>query len=350
MATKERRKAPPGDPKYHRLTEEKRIIIETLRKEGCSNRHIAEMVGCSPATIGRELKRNLSKKGYRHKKAQGKADHRAAVKAAKRRRFTEGMWELAKDRLAKGWTFEQIYGRCRRDGVPMVCAETLYKEYYRRQKLVLVGKSDEALPPLPKRQKKRKTRDRSAKKYRDAGRGKIKDRVDIDERPKTVDSRARVGHVEGDLVNGLKGTGNLVTLAERMTRVMFVAYAATKEADVVSSVVIGLLASLPKGFLKTLTFDNGKEFAMFKSMEQSLGIKVYFAKPYHSWERGTNENRNGIVRKVLPKGRSFHDITEEEMRRIDYMLNGRPLKCLNWRTPREAFTALLNRYVAKIAA
>ena len=350
MATKERRKTPPGAPAYHRLTEEERIIIETLRKEGCSNRHIAERIGCSPATIGRELKRNLSEKGYRHKKAQSKANHRAAEKAAKRRKFTEEMWHLAMDRLAKGWTFEQIYGRCRRDGVTMVCAETLYKEYYKRQKLVLAGKSQEILPPLTKRKKKRKTRDRNAKKYRDAGRGKIKDRVDIDERPKTVENRARVGHLEGDLINGLKGTGNFVTLAERMTRFTFIDYAATKEADVVASVVIGLLASLPNGFLKTLTFDNGKEFALFKSIEQALGIKVYFAKPYHSWERGTNENRNGIVRKVLPKGRSFGDVTEEEMRRIDYMLNDRPLKCLNWRTPREAFTALLSRYVAKIAA
>ena len=288
MATKERRKTPPGAPAYHRLTEEERIIIETLRKEGCSNRHIAERIGCSPATIGRELKRNLSEKGYRHKKAQSKANHRAAEKAAKRRKFTEEMWHLAMDRLAKGWTFEQIYGRCRRDGVTMVCAETLYKEYYKRQKLVLAGKSQEILPPLPKRKKKRKTRDRNAKKYRDAGRGKIKDRVDIDERPKTVENRARVGHLEGDLINGLKGTGNFVTLAERMTRFTFIDYAATKEADVVASVVIGLLASLPNGFLKTLTFDNGKEFALFKSIEQALGIKVYFAKPYHSWERGTN--------------------------------------------------------------
>ncbi len=192
MATKERRKTPPGAPKYHRLTEGKRIIIETLRKEGLSNRHIADRVGCSPATVGRELKRNLGKRGYRHKKAQAKANHRAAVKAAKRRKFTEGMWALAKDRLAKGWTFGQI--------------------------------------------------------------------------------------------------------------------------------------------------------------KQALGIEVYFAKPYHSWERGTNENRNGVVRKVLPKGRSFDDIAEEEMRRIDYMPDDRPLKCLNRRTPREAFAALLNRHAAKTAA
>ena len=256
---------------------------------------------------------------------------------------------LAKDRLAKGWTFEQIHGRCKRDGIAMVCAETLYKEYYRRQKLVMAGKSDEVLPPLLRRQKKRRTRDRNANKYRNAGRGKITGRVDIDERPKTVENRASVGNWEGDLINGLKGTGNLVTLAERMTRFVFFAYAATKEADAVASAVIGLLASLPKGFLKSLTFDNGKEFAKFEQIKQALGIEVYFAKPYHSWERGTNENRNGVVRKVLPKGRSFDDITEEEMRRIDYMLNDRPLRCLNWRTPREAFAELLRRHMRTVA-
>ena len=347
MDTKKSKRVPPGTPGYHRLTSEKRIIIWTLRKERKSQEEIAEAVGCNRSTICRELKRNKSKKGYRYKKAQGKADHRAAVKAAKRRKFTNKMWRYAKEKLELGWTPEQIAGRARRDGIPMVCKETLYKEYYRRQDLVRRGESKEVLPPLPKRRKKRRTRDRDAKKYRNAGRGKIKGRVDIDERPKTVENRARVGNLEGDLINGLKGTGNLVTIVERMTRFVFFAYTATKEADVVASAVIGLLASLPKGFLKTLTFDNGKEFALFKSMEQALGIKVYFAKPYHSWERGTNENRNGIVRKVLPKGRSFDDITEEEMRRIDYMLNDRPLKCLNWRTPREAFASLLIRYAAK---
>ena len=123
MATKERRKTPPGAPKYHRLTDEKRIIIEALRKEGCSKKHIAERVGCHPTTVWRELKRNVSKKGYRHKKAQGKANHRVAVKAAKRRRFTAEIWALAKDRLAKGWTFEQIHARHRsvlRQAVPLM--------------------------------------------------------------------------------------------------------------------------------------------------------------------------------------------------------------------------------------
>lgn len=350
MDTKSKTGAPPRASKYHRLTIENRIIIWTLKKEGRSPTYIAKLLGCHRSTICRELNRNKSKKGYRAKKAQKIAEYRARKKAQERRKLTAAIWSDAIAKVGMGWTFEQVSGRAKRDGEPTVCKETFYKEYYRLQELARKGKSDIELPLLPKRQKKRKTRDRNAKKYRNAGRGRIPDRVDIDERPKTVENRARVGHMEGDLVNGLKGTGNLVTLAERMTRFTFFEYAATKEADVVASVVIGLLASLPKGLLKTLTFDNGKEFALFKSMEQALDIKVYFAKPYHSWERGTNENRNGVIRKVLPKGRSFDNISKEEMRRIDYMLNDRPLKCLNWRTPREAFTDLLKRYSLRLVA
>ncbi|MBP5228415.1 MAG: IS30 family transposase, partial [Kiritimatiellae bacterium] len=333
MAAKGKRETPPRAPKYHRLTEEKRIIIETLRKEGRSCRHIAGRIGCAPSTVTRELGRNASEKGYRHKKAQRKADRRMMDKATARRKMMPGMWEFIKTKMREDWTPEQIEGRCRRDGIPMVSRETIYKEYYRRQKLVLAGESDEDLPPLTTRRKGRKPRDRAAKRRRDAGRGKIPGRVDIGERPKTVESRARVGNWEGDLINGQSGTGHLVVLAERMTRFVLFAYAATKEAGGVASTIIGLFAGLPGSFLGTLTFDNGKEFAKFGQIRQALGIGVYFAKPYHSWERGTNENRNGIVRKVLPKGRPFDDITGEEMRRIDRMLNDRPLKCLNWRTP-----------------
>ena len=350
MDMKTSKRIPPGTPKYHRLTSENRIIIWTLKKEGKSETYIAARIGCSVSTISRELDRNKGKKGCRHKKAQGMAQHRIAVKAAKRRKFTPEMWDYAITHLRDdGWTFEQSCGRARRDGIPMVCKETLYKEYYRRQELVRKVLSKEILPPLPRCQKKRKTRNRDAKKYRNAGRGKIKERVDIDERPKTVENRARVGHWEGDLINGLAGTGHLATLVERMTRFTLVARVASKESGCVMSAIIGMLAGIPKDMLKSCTFDNGKEFAFFKQLEQALGIKVYFAKPYHSWERGTNENRNGVVRKILPKGSPFDAILDEEMRRIDRMLNDRPLKCLNWRTPREAFTALLRRYLLAAA-
>lgn len=258
--------------------------------------------------------------------------------------MTPEVWAEVKAKLDLGWTPEMISERLRRDGKPSVCRELIYQEYYRRQKLVLAGLSDEKLPLLPKRRKQRKTRGRNAKKYsRDAGRGKIKDRVDIDQRPKNVLNRKRVGRWEGDLVNGLGGTGHLATLVERMTRFTLVARVASKESGCVMSTIIGMLAGVPKDMLKSCTFD--KEFAEFCQLEQALGLKVYFAKPYHSWERGTNENRNGVVRMVLPKGRTFDDILEEELKRIDLLLNDRPLRCLNWRTPNEAFNALLNRYL-----
>lgn len=350
MNTKTSKRNPPGSPAYHRLTGENRIIIRALLKEGHSQAEIARHLGVSRSTISHELRRNKSKKGYRAKMAQSMADRRAKVKAGKHRKFTEAMWKWAMERLAKGWTFAQIAGRAKRDGVEMVCDETLYKEYYRRQRLVRAGTSAEELPPLPMRRKQRKCRDRDAKKYRNAGRGKIKNRVDIDERPANVENRARVGNWEGDLINGLHGTGNLVTAVERMTRFTLVGYAATKETDVVMAEFVRMLGALPPSMLLSLTLDNGKEFAAFEKLRQALGFDVYFAKPYHSWERGTNENRNGVVRKVLPKGSSFADLSDETLKRIDYRLNDRPLKCLNWRTPREAFAALVARHVFAKAA
>ena len=339
MAAKTSRKPKRKAPKYHRLTREQRIIIETLRKEGYSIRPIAVRLGVSPATVSRKLRRNRSKKGYRNRKADAMARHRARQKAGKRRKLTEQMWSYAMEKVRLGWSFAMACGRAGRDGVEMVCAEALYKEYYRRQKLVAEGKSQQKLPPLPKSHRKRHKRGRSSK---EAGRGHIPGRVDISERPESVESRARGGHFEGDLINGLHGTGNLVTLAERMTRFTFFDYVESKESEAVMEVVLKLLGPLPPDLLKTLTFDNGKEFARFRGLE-ALGLKVYFARPYHSWERGTNENRNGIIRKVLPKGTAFNDLTEEQRRRIDYLLNDRPMRCLNWRTPREAFARLVLR-------
>ncbi|MDD6029991.1 MAG: helix-turn-helix domain-containing protein [Kiritimatiellae bacterium] len=147
MDTKTKRRTPPREPGYHRLTDEKRIIIETLRKEGRSLAYIAERIGCSKSTVSKEIKRNKSKRGYRHKKANGQARARVAAKAAKRRKFTPEMWDYAITHLRDdGWTFEQSCGRARRDGIPMVCKETLYQEYYRREVLVRKGLSRRSCP------------------------------------------------------------------------------------------------------------------------------------------------------------------------------------------------------------
>jgi len=348
--TKAKRKKPAKGKKvkYSRLTEKKRIQIETLWRQKYSQAAIARIVSCNRSTVKREIDRNKSQKGYRHGKAQKKADRRMKEKAAARRKLTPEIWQDAKEKLKKGWTFEQISERAKRDGKPTVSKETFYKEYYYRQRLVIKGASTEELPLLPRRCKLRKTRDRNAKKYRNAGRGKIKDRVDIDQRPKEINNRTRIGHWEGDLINGNHGTGNLATLSERMSRFTLVAYVATKESDAVMAVMASLLKNLPPEILKTLTFDNGKEFALFKILRDEFGLDVYFAKPYHSWERGTNENRNGIVRRVLPKGTDFTAITPEQMTRIDHLLNDRPMKCLGWRTPREVFMARLSYYLKAV--
>ena len=337
-----------GAPKYHRLTAGDRTTILIGKLEGKSAREIARELGVAPSTVARELQRNACGWGtYRNEYAQRVTARRAAAKAAKRRKFTEEMWRWAMERLALGWSFAAIVGRARLEGVPMVCAETLYKEYYKRQKAVAPGQSKEVLPPLPKAHRKRHRR---GKRYTCAGRGRIPGRVDISERPAEVETRKEVGHAEGDLINGAPGTGHLVTVTERSTRFTWFARVGSKEDSEVARALVKLLSPLPKGLLKTLTFDNGKEFARFKQIEKALGIKAYFAKPYHSWERGTNENRNGVVRRILPKGTSFADIPDEAIRRADARLNDRPLRCLDWRTPREALAAHLADMTKNIPA
>ena len=341
------KKAKKGKPpKYTRLDKAKRGTIATLHRMGVGDAEIARQIGCHRSTIKREIEQNKSQKGYRPKKAQEKAEGRIKAKATARRKFTPAQWKEAKERLEKdGWTFEQTSERARRDGRRFVCKETLYKEYYARQRLVARGKSQEILPVLPRGRRKRHKRGKS---YAGAGRGRIPGRIDIDLRPKSVENRARAGHWEGDLINGLRGTGNLVTVVERMSRFTLVGYSATKETDAVMAVFKALLRDLPQEMVQSLTLDNGKEYAKFKVLVRDCGLDVFFAKPYHSWERGTNENRNGVVRIVLPKGSRFDNITKEQMERIDRLLNDRPLRCLGWRTPREVFTARL-QYRLKVA-
>ena len=270
---KKPKKAKKGKPpKYTRLDKAKRVTIATLHRMGVGDAEIARQIGCHRSTIKREIEQNKSQKGYRPKKAQEKAEGRIKAKATARRKFTPAQWKEAKERLEKdGWTFEQTSERARRDGRRFVCKETLYKEYYARQRLV-----------------------------------------------------------------------------ERMSRFTLVGYSATKETDAVMAVFKALLRDLPREMVQSLTLDNGKEYAKFKVLVRDCGLDVFFAKPYHSWERGTNENRNGVVRIVLPKGSRFDNITKEQMERIDRLLNDRPLRCLGWRTPREVFTARL-QYRLKVA-
>ena len=163
----------------------------------------------------------------------------------------------------------------------------------------------------------------------------------IDTRPGEVETRASVGHWEGDLINGAHTTGNLVTLVERNTRFTLVGRTDTKEAIEVTLDICGLFAGMHPASRLSVTFDNGKEFAHHEEIARETGMDVFFAMPYHSWERGTNENTNGLIRRLHPKKSSFSGIGEAELKRIDMFLNDRPRKCLGWLTPREKMAAFL---------
>lgn len=316
---------------YKRVTEGERRHIYRWRQEGHGLREVARRLGRAASSICRELVRNRSKRGYRPKRAHWKATEKARRPGP--RRFTEAVRVDAEARLKEGWTPEIIGQRARLEGRAWVCKETIYKHIYADAKAG--GTLWENLP------RARRKRRRRCPRQEGRGRGRIPNQRMIDTRPPEVETRASVGHWEGDLINGAHETGNLVTLVERNTRFSLIGRTDSKEAEEVTVAVCALFAPLPQAARLGLTLDNGKEFARHEEMARTTGMDVFFAKPYHSWERGTNENTNGLIRRLYPKKISFAGIGKQELKRIDTYLNDRPRKCLGWMTPREKMAAFL---------
>lgn len=310
---------------YQRVTEEERIHIYRWRQEGVSQNEIARRLARSAGTISRELCRNSGMKGYRPKQAHEKAQERS--KRSGPRRFTSDIQTDVETRLAAGWTPEIISGRARIEGRPSVCKETIYKHIYRDAK-----SGGELWKHLPRAHRKRRRR---CPRKEGRGRGRIPNQRRIDTRPSEVETREVVGHWEGDLINGAAHTGNLVTLVERKTRFVLVGRTDRKDAHEVLECMTGLFSSLPQSVCTGITFDNGKEFALHEELSLQTNMDVYFAYPYHSWERGSNENANGLIRRLHPKKSSFLDLGPTELGAIERYLNDRPRKCLGWNTPRE---------------
>lgn len=315
---------------YTRVTEIERSQIYALRQAGNGNNEIARIIGRDKGTVSREVRRNMGLKGYRHRQAHLKAEERA--KRPGPRRFTEEVRLDVEEKFRKGWTPEIICGRAELEGRAHVCKETVYKYVYADAK-----GGGELWKHLTRAKHKRRRR---CPRQEGRGRGLIPGRRGIETRPPEVELRITVGHWEGDLVVGANATGYLVTLVERVTRYTLVGWSRTKEAEDVAGVIIMLLAAV--GVACTgITFDNGKEFARHAEIAAALKSDVFFARPYHSWERGTNENTNGLIRRLYPKSESFAAIGEADLRRIDTFLNDRPRKCLGWKTPREVMDAFL---------
>lgn len=289
---------------YKRMTSEERSQIWALLQAGKGNNEIARLLGRDKGTISREIARNRGRRGYRWKQA-----HRLATARARRsgpRRFTEAVRLDVEKQLRQGRTPEMICGRAALEGRAHVSKETVYKYIYADAK-----SGGDLWRCLPRSKRVRKRR---CPRQDGRGRGIIPGRRGIEQRPVEVSARGTVGHWEGDLVVGAQRSGYLITLVERKTRFTVVAFSPTKEANAIKAAIIAALATLI-GVCESITFDNGKEFAQHTEMGHALGADIFFANPYHSWERGTNENTNGLIRRLHPKSASFTDIGKSRVER-----------------------------------
>ena len=307
---------------YKQLTREQRYQIYALLKTKNKMIKIAEIIGVHQSTVSREISRNMSKRGYRPKKAHEMAMERR--KKAKTRISPE-LWTLVKALIRNDWSPEQVSGRlCIEYGI-RISHEWIY-QYILLDK-IKGGDLYRHLRCQKKRRKRYGSYDR---------RGKIPDRIGIEERPDVINDRFRVGDWEVDTLFGRGHKDAIVTLTERKSRMALVGKVGSLTAQAVCDVIVNLLTPL-KDRTHSLTSDNGKEFSLHQEIASHLDIDFYFARPYAAWERGTNENMNGLLRQYFPKKSDLKTITNKEIHAVMNKLNNRPRKCLDFKTPLEVF-------------
>jgi IS30 family transposase len=307
---------------YTQLTQEQRYQISALLKMDHTQIEIAKVIGVHKSTVSRELRRNRGLRGYRPKQA-----HRLAVsrRDKSRSRIGTSTWILIEAAIRKEWSPEQVSDWLKDNHDLQISHEWIYQH-------ILVDKQAGGdLHGHLRCQKKRRKRYGSYDR-----RGILKNRVSIDERPAIVDTRQRLGDWEVDTIIGKGHHQAIVSLVERKSRLALLRKVESKTAQAVADAVIELMKSLPVR-THTITADNGKEFADHERIAHDLRTKIYFAHPYSSWERGSNENMNGLVRQYFPKKRSFVTITQQEIDFVMDRLNNRPRKCLGFKTPNQLF-------------
>ena len=310
--------------KYHQLTQEDRFRIAALRSEKESLREIARKLGRSASTISREIRRNAYPTDGRYRAAH--ADKMAAGRKRRCRsgsRFAMRDWNTVEKYLRMDYSPEQISGSLGRHGALSISHETIYQHVWRDKQEG--GTLHTHLRCATKRRRKRYGRYDS--------RGRLAGKRNISERPEPVELRSETGHWESDTVIG-SGKGCILTLVERVSGYVMIGKLESKTADATVERACFLMARLPEGF-RTITSDNGCEFHGYKRIEERCGVEFYFANPHHSWERGTNENTNGLIRQYFKKGSNLDQLTQTECNRIAKILNTRPRKRHNWRTPEE---------------
>jgi len=311
--------------KYNHPSQNERYQIFSLMKAGLNCTQIAEILGRSKSTISREIRRNKGGRGYRPKQADRLAQERS-IGSRNSRRIEPHVLKAAFERISEQLSPEQVAAE-----LP-ISHETLYQHIY-------ANKADGGLLWKNLRCQKKKRKRYAGGTDR---RGQIVGRRPIHERPADVESRRTVGHWEGDTVIGAGHKHAIVTLVERRSGYARLTKVSHKTSKQVADAVIKKLRSI-NARVKTITFDNGKEFAEHARIDEALGSTTYFADPFSSWQRGSNENFNGLLRQYVPKKRHLSTVTDEDLKMIEERLNNRPRKRLGYKTPNQVFHESLNR-------
>ena len=313
---------------YKHLTQEERYQIHALKRQNISLARISAELQRDRSTISRELKRNVGPSGYKPAAAHAKARLRQCERR-NARHFSAEQWRHVHAYLRMHLSPEQCSGRLKLEKAMAISAECIYQHAYQDK-----AQGGDLVSYL-RCQKVRRKRYGSGQERR----GVLKNRIGIEQRPAVVDLRSRIGDWEGDTVIGKAHQGVLVTLVERKSRYTLACQLDSRHSTKVTQAVIELLRP-HKAQCKTLTFDNGKEFAEHGFIAQCLKARVYFAHPYCSWERGLNENHNGLLRQFFPKQSNLLKVSQDQVNDAVYRLNHRPRKCLGYRTPHEVFYRL----------
>lgn len=316
---------------YQHISGNERELIAIWINQGISIRTIAKRLRRSHAAIIRETRRNRSLiSGYYVAiAAQRRAENRSLQSRRRHPLKNPAVYSYVLEKLRSGWSPEQIAGRLKKEsGHSLICPETIYGFIYRKD-----NQDRRLWEYLPRKQKARRNHN-----GRGVHKARIPQRVSIHLRPQTIDRRAEFGHWEGDTVEGKKSDGDGIhTEVERLSRLMLARRVEAVDSPKTLSVQIEMFSSLPDSARRSTTLDNGRENHLHFGLTDKLGMRTFFADAYASWQRATNENTNGLLRRYLPKGTSFQELTQQELDDMVWEINNRPRKCLGYNTSQEVF-------------
>jgi len=320
---------------YVHLTESERELIASMQWEGKGPSEIARMIGRDKGTISRELRRNASAEYSCYTPCQA---HKRSVQRKLTARHnrpllkSKKIQQYVRRKLKLGWSPEIIAGRLKKTG-QSISHEAIYQFIYHQD----TPDREQLISQLCRAHRKRRIKGKGRK----VRKTKIPNRISIDARPKAADSRKQAGHWEGDTLISRSSKVALHSLTERKTRLLRLSKLKGKTAAETNKAITRALRRLPAEGRRTLTLDNGTENADHAKLTAALGLKCYFADPYASWQRGSNEQINGLIRRYLPKGTDFSKIEKDQIKRIERLINNRPRKCLGFKTPLEVARSIV---------